>query len=456
MKKNNFGTKVFGITLALLTVFIGSCGVDSPLGLKEDLSSLKKNDSTSLSHTKKFDGEVAYKWFDLLTEVIKAKPYFNSQALRFYSYSGIALYESVVPGMPSYQSIFTYLTGNTITYDKKKDYYWPATANAAIARIASKLMQDYPTPDLTEIEALETSFNSKFLTSITPEQLEYSIEFGRYVGDMIYEWSKSDGTLDANGNVNVCPPYVLVGGPYNWVPTPPFYFPAAGACQGLLRTYIPNIVNSAIAAPPLDNSIDFDTDFNLAAQETFEARNNITTDQFNQFNNWRDSAPNYSPLTHMLLISTKIIKEENVDLEVAATLYAKLTMAASDVITAVFYSKFYYSIMRPVSYIRNNFDATWLSLPITPQTPAYPDELAATASSVEILEEYFGKNYSFVDDIHASTHGEWSYTNFDQMLNNIVQARVSGGTIYRFAGDAGVVQGRFVGNAVNNLPFKKP
>lgn len=447
MKKIKFGTKILGITFSLLTVAFGSCEIESP--------PIPMAGKSALPHTKNFEGDIATEWFSLLSEIIKAKPYFNPQALRILSYSGIALYESVVPGMPSYQSIYSHLTGNTITFDKKKDYYWPATANAAIARIASKIIQDYPSPDLTEIEALEASFNSIYQTEIQADQLEFSIEFGRYVGDVIYEWSKSDGTFDSEGGFNLCPPYVPLGGPYNWVPVPPLFFPAAGACQGMLRTYIPNIVNSAIA-PPI-YSDDFENIINLAAQETFDARNNITVDETNQFNNWRDSAPNYSPLVHMLIISTDIMNKEKVNLEDAATLYAKLTMAASDVIIAVFYSKFYYSLLRPVTYINNDLGhIAWNSLPLTPWTPSYPDELAATASSVEILEDYFGENYAFVDDLHSSFYGEWSYTSFDQMLENIVQARVSGGTIFRFAGEAGITQGRFVGNAVNNLPFKKP
>ncbi len=148
--------------------------------------------------------------------------------------------------------------------------------------------------------------------------------------------------------------------------------------------------------------------------------------------------------------------KEKLNLEDAATLYAKQTMAASDVISAVFHSKFHYALIRPITYIRDVMGySTWNSLQITPQTPSYPDELAAQASASVILEGYFGKNYSFVDDIHKTTHGEWSYSSFNEMLENIVQARVSGGTIFRFGGEAGVQQGRLVGSAIDKLPFKK-
>ncbi|MCL6259842.1 hypothetical protein M3O96_12130 [Aquiflexum sp. TKW24L] len=452
MRKFNYRTKVLVMTLSL-SVVVGSCVENIPI---VETSKVKDNLS-ALPHAKKFEADVATEWFTLLTEIVKTKPYFSAQALRIFSYSGIALYESVVPGMPSYQSIYGHLTGNTIQFDKKKDYYWPACANAAIARIASKIMQNYPAPNLTAVEALEASLNSKYQSEVSPEQLEFSIEFGRYVADIIYEYSKTDGTFNADGTPKPCPPYVPIVRPGQWVPTPPGFFPVAAACQGSLRTFIPNIVNSVLAPPHPEYSTEPACDFYKAAKDTYESRNNITDDETRQFNNWRDLNPNYIPLSHTLRISTKIMIEEKVNLEDAATLYVKLNMAASDAIGAVFYSKFHYFLLRPVTYIRGVMgQSTWISLPNTPQTPSYPDELAATASSIAILEGYFGKNYAFVDDIHKTTHGEWSYSSFSEMLENIVQARVSGGTIFRFGGKAGVKQGRLVGTAINTLPFKKP
>lgn len=208
------------------------------------------NSNKALSHTKKYSAHVATEWFTLLTEITRTKPYFSPQALRIFSYSGLALYESVVPGMPSHQSMYKHLTGNTIESDKKKDYYWPACANAAIARIASRIMQDYAAPNLSSVQALEASLNASYQSQVTPEQLQFSNDFGRYVADVIYEWSKTDGTLNPNGTIAACPPYVLAGGPGNWVPTPPAFLPAAGVCQGNIRTFIPNIVNTVLAPPP--------------------------------------------------------------------------------------------------------------------------------------------------------------------------------------------------------------
>ena len=442
----------------LLLLFLPTFAITNESCKKSDAGdSDGKGQGNALPHTRQYSAEVATEWFRLLSEITRTKPYFSPHVLRIFAYSGVALYESVVPGMPSYQSIYKHLTSNTIEFDKKKDYYWPASANAAIARISFKIMQNYPTPDPTRLQALEDSFNTIYSTKVTPEQLQHSNEFGRYVADVIYEWSKTDGTLNPDGTIAACPPFVSPGKPGSWVPTPPGFLPVAGACQGNLRTFIPNLVNTVLAPAHPPYSTDPSSAFYQAANETYEARNNITDDQTKQFNNWRDFAPNSHPLAHMVLITTNIIAKEKSNLEDAATIYAKQTMAASDAIGTVTHSKFHYFLMRPVTYIRNVMGhSNWSSLPNTPQLPSYPDESAATASSIAILEKYFGANYAFVDDIHKTTHGTWSYNSFKQMMDAIVQARVSGGTIFRFAGDAGVVQGRKVGEMIDQLPFKKP
>ena len=131
-------------------------------------------------HTKQFDSKVANDWFTLLTHITRTTPYGPPQSARIFAYTGLALYESVVPGMPSYQSLFKYFTGDAIAVDKKKNYYWPACANAAIARIATRLLGNYPAiPDLNSIQQLESSINNGFQSLVSQERLQLSSDFGK-------------------------------------------------------------------------------------------------------------------------------------------------------------------------------------------------------------------------------------------------------------------------------------
>ena len=66
-----------------------------------------------LLQTKTFSSEVALKWQDLQLNILRlpgsANPY-GLNAVRYFAYTGIALYESVLPGMPSYQTLYGQLT----------------------------------------------------------------------------------------------------------------------------------------------------------------------------------------------------------------------------------------------------------------------------------------------------------------------------------------------------------
>jgi hypothetical protein len=431
-------------------------------------TSCKKNDSLemgksmgksayvadALPHTKQYAADVANAWFTTLTEVVKAKPYFSPQAIRIFAYSGLALYESVLPGMPSRQSLLERYTGSFIEIDKKKDYYWPACANAAIHRISSRIMQTYATPNLTLVNKVEDSIRQGFPAQLSPEQLQESIDFGTKVADLIFEWSLKDGTYNPDGTFAQCPPYVPNGVPGSWQPTPPAFLPAAGACQGKLRTFTWGTGTPVISEPPPSYSTDPASAFYLAADEVYQNNIALTDDERKQFENWRDINTYYIPVSHIIRIAANIFKKEKVDLETASVLYLKMTFASHDAIVSVFNEKFKYALIRPVTYIRSVLGkSTWLSLPITPQTPSYPDEMAATAASVSILESHFGHQYAFTDSTHKQILGEWKYKSFSAMLTDIEEARVSGGTTFRFCAKAGIKHGRTVGEVVGLISY---
>ena len=412
--------------------------------------------ANALPHSKIYPAVVATEWYKLLTHIARTKPYANPQALRIYAYSGVALYEAVVPGMPSYQSIYKYLTGNQIEVDHKKDYYWPACANAAMARIATRIMQNYPTPNLTQVQALETSLNAGYQLETTPDQLQFSNEFGRYVADIIYDWSKTDGTLNPDGTLALCPIYVPLGGPGNWVPTAPAFIPAAGACQGSLRTFIPDIAFTLFAQSHPAYSTDPASTFFKAADEVYQTSLQLTPEDIKLVNSWRDFAPNYNQPSHTLKLVTDIFSADNLTLDEASVLYAKINMAMFDAIVVASKTKFHYSLMRPITYIRNTMGyTTWNPTIPAPPLPSYVGFQGLQASTVTILEAYLGPNYPVIDSTQQSLHGSWSYSSLYGWLQDVSKGAFNSGNEFRFNIEAGIAQGEKVGKMIHALPFKK-
>ena len=74
-----------------------------------DQSLSGKTGNGHLHQTKTYSSEVAQKWHDLQLRILRLPAGPNPYSLhgnRYFAYFGIALYESVVPGMPEYQSLY--------------------------------------------------------------------------------------------------------------------------------------------------------------------------------------------------------------------------------------------------------------------------------------------------------------------------------------------------------------
>jgi hypothetical protein len=449
----------------LITIFATSCKkTESSLEGAALQATPGANGKGTLPHTKQYSSEVATSWYTLITNISRNTPIPPPPTLRIMAYSGIALYESVVPGMPSYRSAFTIFTGNTIPFTgEPRNYYWPAAANAAMARVMTKLLADYPNPvlaaNLASVQQLENSFANQFSTKATAEQLQNSVDYGRLAADAVYNWSKTDmGTFNPNGTMLACPPYSPVGGPGNWVPVAPLFLPAAGACTGFWRTFNNNINSTTMAPPPPAYSTTPGSAFYNMMHDTYQQRLNATPNDILNGEHWRDRVgTNFSTPAHMMRITVNIVNKEGLNLEDASVLFSKAGIALFDAVTSAFNGKFNYSIMRPITYIHNVLGfTTWSAQYPTIQHPSYPATMPSAASAVAtILENYVGTAYSFIDSTQASLYGNWAHPSLAHLVADVARSRIQTGHNFNVATTAGISLGKAVATQTLSLPFKK-
>jgi len=91
-----------------------------------------KKDEDNRPGAADFDSQVANDFMDLSIKITKETAGFSPPvAARAYGYLGLALYESVVPGMPDYNSLqgsVNGLTAGTLTEAEEAEYHWGAVA----------------------------------------------------------------------------------------------------------------------------------------------------------------------------------------------------------------------------------------------------------------------------------------------------------------------------------------
>jgi hypothetical protein len=165
----------------------------------------------------------------------------------------------------------------------------------------------------------------------------------------------------------------------------------------------------------------------------------------------------FEDASHAVNITTQIIALKKLSLQDAAILYCKAAIAANDAAISCVKTKFYYNLVRPITYIRNVLGhSKWHPLIHTPPFPEYTSAHATISmANAAVLEDAFGKNFPFTDHSFDDSYGPRSFDSFEAYAREAAFSRLQAGIHYRFAMDEGLKQGRKVAAMVNQLKFKK-
>lgn len=427
--------------------------------------SCKRNDFPGTA-PKKYPADVTIAWIKMQQKLFVGTPGLLPHITgRTYAYTGLTLYESVVPGMQDYQSIASQLNGApALPYIQNgRLYHWPASANAALAFILKSLLPHTTPALLKSVDSLEAVFYNKFLLDSDVETLQRSAAFGKQIALAIFEWSKTDGGHEAYKNP-FSDTYVPPTGPGKWVATGeyPFSQPVY-PYWGNNRTFISGLAAATQPAPPPPYSEQPGSIFYNAVNEIYTISQNLSRKDSLTAKFWAyelftpDDVAVFEDVSHAANIATEMIILKKLTLEDAAVLYCKHSMAANEAGISCVKTKFYYNLLRPITYIRNVLGHNeWHPLIHTPPFPEYTSAHAAISmASAAVLEETFGKNFSFTDHSFENTYGPRSFDSFEAYAKEAALSRLQAGIHYRFAMDEGLKQGKDVAAMVNQLKFKK-
>jgi hypothetical protein len=415
--------------------------------------------------TSAFPAEIATSWFDLQLKLIQETPGFTPPvASRALGYSAVALYEAVVIGMPQNQSLVGQLNelDSLPQPEAGQAYDWAAVANSALA---TSLRRFYPTAtpeNLAAINALEAQYAGQRQAEVSEPIFNRSAAYGQAAAEAIFAWSTSDGGHEGYLR-NFPDTYAPPQGTGMWVATPPNYQAALQPHWGQNRPFVVNPESECLPPPPTTYSDDPASQFYAEGMAVYTAVNNLTPDQEQIALFWADDpGRTFTPPGHSIAIANQVLQQEQASLALAAEVYARVGIAISDSFISCWNTKYIYNLIRPITYIQAVIDPGWNTPDITDpvMTPPFPEYTSGhsvqSGAAATVLTAVFGDNYQFSDNSHTALGlPARTYNSFHEFADEAAISRLYGGIHYLPAIQAGLDQGRCIGEQVNGLAWKK-
>jgi hypothetical protein len=247
--------------------------------------------------------------------------------------------------------------------------------------------------------------------------------------------------------------YTPTAGVGHWVPTPPA---AAAALEPGWGNVTPFVIASGDefrpGPPPSPGSDAYVRDYLEIV--SIGARDSITRTalQTETARFWVATAPqNWNQVVRQLTL------ESGMDAASAAYAYLVLNLAGADAIIAAWEAKFHYGQWRPVTAIRSPADdgnsatiadPTWTPLLVTPPFPDYPAGHATYGgAALQVMNALFGDRHGLLSITSQATAVTHQYQSFNDIANEVENARVWGGIHWRTSVSVGTALGRKVGAA---------
>jgi hypothetical protein len=414
-----------------------------------------------LKQAKTFSSDVAKEWLETQMSLLYSpKKSYGVNAGRYMAYSGIALYEAVVPGMPAYQSLSGQLNEmpEMPKTEPGKAYHWPTCANAALAEITRQLFTFREAND-NSIEETEGRLNAVYEAEIgNSATFERSKEFGKAIAQKIAEWAATDHPWLS------WPQMVLTdNSPGKWWPENNYdasvTLPNGLAYWGNTRTIVAGSIDNVVSEPYAYNDIDKNSPYYKDFQEVYDISKNLTFQQKRLALYYNDPPANgYPGGASYIPVFKQILDQLNPMLDEAAVAFAKTGMSLMDATIGSMKAKYIIMQERPFQFIRRVIEpstdkATWWNPLIgTPPYSDFPANHATFAGAfTHALTTLFGNNVHFTNatykgqqitiDGNTIDMGTYNYNSFYELANDIAISRVYGGIHTRHAVEEGVKQG---------------
>ncbi|MEQ8674073.1 MAG: vanadium-dependent haloperoxidase [Aggregatilineales bacterium] len=401
--------------------------------------------------TANYDSQFAADWMLFTYELVRGETVNAPAASRVYAYTAIALYESVVFGMPSNFSVAGQMDGlDALPYPASGEVYdWLSVANGSISTVLHSLFPSIAEDAHERIDTMREEQNALRLTETDASIVERSISFGDELGEQLVAWIMTDGYVDIRKNQYALP----AGDPSFWVPTTAGQTPLEPFWADL-RPFGMGYSSQCNVPIALEFSTDPNSTFYRQAEEVMNTFTNLTEEQREIARFWLDTPGiTGAPSGHWLMIQMQFAEQAGLTLDRTAEMYMLTSTAVADAFISAWDMKYQLNLLRPVTYIQTYIRPNWQPYIQSPPFPEYPSgHSVASGAAAEVLTTMFGQ-VAFTDRtpvINGHEQIERSFTSFEAAASEAAISRMYGGIHYRAAIELGLRQGRCVGERVLN------
>lgn len=321
------------------------------------------------------------------------------------------------------------------------------------------LYANMPPENLKKTDALYQLWKSK-IGRVKKKIRLNTLELAEQISNAIISYSKTDGGFEGYKR-NFPQEFKIVQCDSCWVKTPAAFQSALLPYWGSNRHHIESNSQVCNDIPYLYFSSDTNSAFYQENKRISDMYQDLQHEQEVIAEYWDDSpGVSGSPVGHFFNIGKDLSKDVNQPWSNACEMYLLMGFAINDAVIESWTLKYFYNLIRPITYIQRYIDPTFNPAINTPPFPEFPSGHSfQSGAGSEILKAYFSDTLAFTDytnelrkDIDGTPR---HYANFTEMSEEMSLSRYYGGIHYDNTLRVSLQYGRKIGqNTLKSIRFK--
>ncbi|MGE3728837.1 MAG: vanadium-dependent haloperoxidase [Candidatus Sericytochromatia bacterium] len=366
-------------------------------------------------------------------------------ASRVYAYAGIALYESQARSTKQTSTLVGQLNGLTgLTAPPSEALDSQMVVNETLYTLAKGLFPKGVSVNPALLTTFYEQKRARLQSSLETALFTRSQSYGAKLGQDLVKWSLTDQVQELREKSYLLPS--RSGHPEYWQPTES-NTTAVEPHWGKMRPFAIATAQTCQEPLPLSFSTEAGSAFYQQGQAVLSQKAKLTPEQKAIAWWWADGAGTATPAGHWVAIVGQIAQAKQLNGLETAKGYALTGIALADAFIGCWDLKYQVNLLRPETYIQEFMGQSfWKPLVKTPPFPEYPSGHSVSSAAVaEVLTALWGEQ-SFVDTSNQDQgYAPRSYSNFKVAAEEAAISRLYGGIHFPAAIEAGLKQGRCVG-----------